>query len=400
MQNVSLDRIGVLCYYTFPEGMAATNRIIAYSKGLRENGVDVDIIIFRPKLKEACIPLSGTISGINFHYMYERDTKSSTLKKLFYHRPLSLFKTVKYIYKQNKERSFDYIFLSFDALHFMTFFVLSLRLFGIRLAFIGDEYPIPIREQLKDKLPRWKIYSYKIIFWGIKVRILMTKALKDYFNNVISLKPTHILPTITDIDRFKRIDIKRKDLKVPYLCYMGNMELAKDNVTNIIKAFKLVCDIYPSLELHLYGIPKKNDWKVLESLVEELKLTHKVFFKGRVDYNIVPVVLSQAKILVTSQPITRRAEGGFPTKLGEYLLSGVPTIATTVGEIAQFVSDKKHVYLVPPCEPQAYADKIVYIMEHYDEALSVACEGRKFILENFSSKKVAGDLKIFLENNL
>ena len=98
--------------------------------------------------------------------------------------------------------------------------------------------------------------------------------------------------------------------------------------------------------------------------------------------------------------MTRRAEGGFPTKLGEYLLSGVPTIATAVGEIAQFVSDGKHVYLVSPCDPRAYADKIIYIMEHYDDALSVACEGRTFVRENFSSKKIACNLKNFLVNNL
>ncbi|WP_308746218.1 glycosyltransferase family 4 protein [uncultured Bacteroides sp.] len=400
MQNVSLNRVGILCYYTFPEGMAPTNRIIAYGKGLRENGIDVDIIIFQPKLKEYNAPMSGTISNVNYHYMHERKAKSPTLKKVFYDRPLALFKTVRYIYKQNKERAFDFVFLSFDALHFMAFFVLSLRILGIRLAFIGDEYPIPIREQLKDKLPWWKICSYKILFWGVKVRILMTKALSDFFNNEISLKPTHILPTITDIDRFNCINLKQRDLEPPYLCYMGNMELAKDNVTNIINAFRLVCDIYPSLELHLYGIPKENDRIVLESLIKELELTHKVFFKGRVDYNVVPVILSQAKILVTSQPMTRRAEGGFPTKLGEYLLSGVPTIATAVGEIAQFVSDGKHVYLVSPCDPRAYADKIIYIMEHYDDALSVACEGRTFVRENFSSKKIACNLKNFLVNNL
>lgn len=400
MQNVSLTKIGVLCYYSFPEGMAPTNRIIAYGKGLYQNGVDVDVIIFQPKLKENSAPMSGSVSGIDFHYMHERKSETSTLKKILYDRPYSLYKTIKYIYRQNKRKSFDYILLSFDALHFMAFFVFFLRILGIRLAFIGDEYPIPIREQLKDKLPWWKIYCYKIIFSGIKVRILMTNALSDFFNGKISLKPTHILPTITDVDRFSNCVSDYAVSKAPYLCYMGNMELSKDNVTNIVYAFNLISDDYPSLELHLYGIPKEKDRQVVIRLIEELKLTHRVFLKGRVDYHTVPVILSQAKILVTSQPITRRAEGGFPTKLGEYLLSGVPTIATAVGEIAQFVSDKKHVYLVPPCEPQAYANQISYIMEHYEEALHVACKGQKFIRENFSSQKIAMNLKIFLENNL
>lgn len=38
MQNKEL-KIGVLCHYPFPKGMAATTRIIAYGKGLQEQGV-------------------------------------------------------------------------------------------------------------------------------------------------------------------------------------------------------------------------------------------------------------------------------------------------------------------------------------------------------------------------
>ena len=40
------NHIGILCGYPFPEGMAATNRILAYSKGLNESGIEIDIFIF------------------------------------------------------------------------------------------------------------------------------------------------------------------------------------------------------------------------------------------------------------------------------------------------------------------------------------------------------------------
>ena len=34
----TLNKVGILCTYSFPEGMAPTTRIRAYGKGLVDNG--------------------------------------------------------------------------------------------------------------------------------------------------------------------------------------------------------------------------------------------------------------------------------------------------------------------------------------------------------------------------
>lgn len=62
--------------------------------------------------------------------------------------------------------------------------------------------------------------------------------------------------------------------------------------------------------------------------------------------------------MLTSQPVTKRAAGGFPTKLAEYMLSHTPAIVTNVGEIHNYVKDGEHVYMVPPCNPIKYAEKL------------------------------------------
>src|SRR5690606_31361696 len=41
-------RVAVVSIYSIPNGGAATNRILAYSKGLVENGADVDVFAIFP----------------------------------------------------------------------------------------------------------------------------------------------------------------------------------------------------------------------------------------------------------------------------------------------------------------------------------------------------------------
>ena len=43
-----IKKILILCNYPFPEGMAATNRIFAYSKGLNQNGIKTEVLTISP----------------------------------------------------------------------------------------------------------------------------------------------------------------------------------------------------------------------------------------------------------------------------------------------------------------------------------------------------------------
>ena len=137
----------------------------------------------------------------------------------------------------------------------------------------------------------------------------MTEALQKFYDEIICKKPTHILCSILNINRFD--GIKKQKVTRKYMCYMGNMMLAKDNVDNIIRAFKRICDDFTNIDLYLYGTPSDRDKKVVEKVISELGLHKRVFIKGRIDYNLVPQTLVNAEVLVTSQPVTKRAAGGF-----------------------------------------------------------------------------------------
>ncbi len=386
-----IKKIGILCSYQFPEGMAPTIRILAYCKGLQQNGVRCEIFTFKETPSDTQEPLSGIVEGIPYQKSYIKHGNGA-LQKL--RDKFSMLKKLKeHIRKSNEYEPFDYLFLSFDSLDKFYTIVPIVRSLKIKMLFIGDEFPEPIR-RLHDDIPGWQKHAYRFIHRYLEGRILMTESLKRFYDEQVGEMPTYILNSIIDERRF--IGLKREPVTQKYLCYMGNMQLAKDNVDNIIKAFSMVSSEFPDYQLWLFGTPSNEDRKVVERTIQECYLKDRVFIKGRVDYNKVPQILANASLLVTSQPITKRAQGGFPTKMAEYMMSGTPMIVTNVGEIYKYVQDGNNTYMVEPSNPEAYGEKLRHILSNPEESASVAQRAYEYAKSNFCSQPVTKGLIDFL----
>ena len=394
-------KVGIINIYNFPFGMAATTRILSYSKGLLAQNVDIDIISIVPRKRSLDnYPLYGVCDGGRYYHFCRAPKCKIPIVRSFcwiYKNQLALHRALQFINKANRKVPYDAFILSFDDPFTLKQVVSFLRKkTSAKIVTIADEYPIPIRHYLKTSVPSFLLNQYKKVYRYIDARILMTNNLKEFYNSQILPKKTLILSTIVDCSRFNDLTILPQSRD--YLCYMGNMELSKDNVDNIIRAFSIIKDKYINLDLYLYGAPSATTNLYLLNLITNLNLHNRVFLKGKVNSSQVPNILANAKILVASQPNTKRAEGGFPTKLGEYFMTGVPTILTDVGEITEYVQDGLNGFIVPPSNPQEYAIKISYILDNYSEAVSVAQNARTFILNNYTSD-IAGKLIVsFIEN--
>ncbi|MGN6639089.1 MAG: glycosyltransferase, partial [Mucilaginibacter sp.] len=161
-----------------------------------------------------------------------------------------------------------------------------------------------------------------------------------------------------------------------------------------------VSNKHSDLELHLYGSPSAADFNTLESVISDLGLKDKVFIKGKISNDKVPAVLVNSYVLLSSQPATMRAQGGFPTKLGEYMAVGRPTLLTDVGEISKYITDGENAWLARPNDPDHFAEKLEYIINNYNEAMKVAENGKKYILQNFDYKIQVTRLVAFFTNLL
>ena len=397
-------RYCIISIYSFPNGLAATNRIIAYSKGLLSNGVSIDVLITHPtdqnnNNKELLLK-NGIYQGINFKYVTKRYKNKYKIIRAFLHLSrlrsfIGYLFTAREIIINNRKRPYDSILVSNDRIFFLFFYIIISKIIKTKLIFVFDEYPTPIRHKLKDNIPWIKKYSYTIILRWVDGYVSISNKLKCFYNNLYS-RPTLVLPMIIDTSRFKNITCKLNNPSNGYICYMGNMELSKDNVDIIIVAFSKISNFHPKINLQLYGQPTTQNLNYLTNLVKGLNLSHRIFFKGIVPNHEVPNILQQSLILVSSQPETLRASGGFPTKLGEYLASGTPTLITNVGENSKYVKENIHLYFSPPNDIEMYASKLNYILNNYGQAKLVANNGKIFIENNYSHKYVGKKMKDFI----
>lgn len=386
--------IGIICKYPIPYGMAATTRIFSYSKGLLECGDKVDVWSIAPNNFNANNNNEGVFNGISYFYSFRSKRFSN---KLFhaYEMIYSLFILGVKLHKRDKIRRYDVFIISSDSLICLLYMRVLNILFKRKLIFIFDEYPTPIRGKLKNKIPFWKEVIYRVILSKYSGYISMTENLLKYYKKITD-NPGIIISSITDVNRFHNI-IKKPINKTKKLIYMGNMELSKDNVDNILYALSILLRDNYDVHLYLFGKPNLKDKSILERIIEQEGLANNTSFRFA-QYNDVSKILSEADILVSSQPVTVRADGGFPTKLGEYLMSGTPVLSTNVGETSKYFKDGEHMYFAKPESPLDYANKLKYIIDNYEKALAVAKKGKMLIEQSYSHISAGEKMHKFLKS--
>ncbi len=393
-----MKNIGILCGYPFPKGLAATNRIITYSKGLVEIGCNVKVYIYRPtEKKEDLKNLSakGKFKGIEYEYSRNKHIRSLNKFLHGFEILIGVITTLYTIFRNHKHKKFDAILVSNDTPVILFLVNMLNKTLKIKTIFIFDEYPKPIRGKLKSKIPKLKQIAYRIALSSFDGFISISQNLIDFYLKIVRREIRSFkMASIVNTEPFVKAI---KDTSSPeYICYMGNLELSKDNIDNIIRAFSIIEEKWQGLDFYIFGKGSTSDMKFLQELIESLKLTHKVVLKGLVDFEKVPQIVKNAKILVSSQPDTLRAQGGFPTKLGEYLASGVPTLMTNVGEISIYIEDGVNAFIVEPNNPREYAKKLDFILSNYNQAEIVANEGQKLMIEKYDYIKQSKALLTFL----
>ena len=92
------------------------------------------------------------------------------------------------------------------------------------------------------------------------------------------------------------------------------------------------------------------------------------------------------------------ADAGFPSKLTEYLATGVPVVVTEVGDIPVYLNDNVNSFLSEPNNVEAFAAKLDFVLNNYEIAKEVALKGKELTNTifnyNFQAKRMIGFMKI------
>lgn len=228
---------------------------------------------------------------------------------------------------------------------------------------------------------------------------VMTKTLITYYKTMAKPEAKFMhLPMTVDLSRFADV-ATTNDYKKPYIAFTGTMTNQKDGVDVLIKAFAKIADKYPAYHLYMAGF-WHYDVPMQEQLIAELGLKERIHYIGTLSRDQIPSFVCNAAILALSRPDSHQAQGGFPTKLGEYLATGNPVCVTKVGEIPDYLKDNVSAFMAEPGNVDSFADAMDRALSDDEKAKRVGANGRKVAEEHFNAEVQAKRLVEFLESNM
>ena len=385
----------------YPDGGASSNRHMAYAKGLVELGNSVTFILLAPQTNA---DLSFVEDGINF-------VCTSSLKKKIKHGSIkwmfSIFHTIrkgeKLILNLHSKDEIDAVIL-LDILIFILYpFLRFCNKQKIPVFHERTEYPVIYdKHGVLDTLHK-RIYLSQILprFDGIFV---INHALKKYFEEVTDNSvPVSIVNMVVDPSRFTSINVQKAE-NSKYLAYCGSMDIEKDGVDLLIRSFsKAINEPGINEEIYLMLIGDNSDvsrQNKLNRIIKETNCVKNVIFTGSVKRQRIPELLTNADALALARPNSKQAEGGFPTKLGEYLSTGKPVIITDTGEIGLFLKDGQNAFIAEAGSVDSFSQKIRQVFENYTDAIQVGLNGRNLVFNEFNYLHQAKNLSDFIKSNI
>lgn len=344
---------------------APDNRLLSFVEGFSKMGIDVELVFVLSNNNGS--RLTKQWPHITITYLWNSlDIKNRYLRQLSY-----TFLSRRFVSKLNNG---DIVVL-FDAERMM-FPLIKKK--GIRVFAERTEHPFAyqVRTINMKKYVEWCKY--------LDGMFVISTALKDYFISCgVPSNKINIINMTVDPQRFQ--GLLKQHVDHPYIAYCGTASNNKDGVNDLIKAFAIVSKQYEEYQLYIIGkgLTKKDD-SGNRHLVEQLNLSKKVVFTGVVTAEEMPQLLKNATILALNRPDNLQARYGFPTKLGEYLLTENPVVITSVGDIPLFLKDGKSALICEPQNPKAFASKLIWAIEHPNEAAAIGKAGSEVAKQNFN----------------
>lgn len=372
---------------------ASMNRFLCIAKAT-SNQLPVRVVGIRPTQKVRELEQKVSEIDKNPFFLKQRKSKGNKTINKFISK-IRIYRVIYKFLKRTKDPEYDEVFYIRvrQTIDHLIFFFFKKR-FEAKLVIERNEYP---KNYFQNNHLKWFLERNLIMPWSHRLfdgMIVITQTLFNFYTPYLSKKSVcEIIPMTVDPERFKFSKKPDTLFKEDYLFYSGSLVEKKDGVETLVKSFQILQNAIPDINLIIAGGSQKE--------VTQLKRKYntddqKIMFLGTIPSNDIPGWIYNAKALLLPRPHSIQAEGGFPTKLGEYLISGNPVIATPVGEIPKYLSDKRDVYFVNELNPENLSNVIRNVLESEKGAKEIGEQGKETALKNFSYLAHQVKLKKFL----
>jgi glycosyltransferase involved in cell wall biosynthesis len=290
--------------------------------------------------------------------------------------------TRKIIRQENRENQVDFIFMGVSTNFITTLFYFTAR--KLKIKFLQERSEYPFLSYNKSLIGKLRLFIYlRIICKYFDGFLVISKALDKYFKPYLQTNTkVFLLPILVETERFD-ISVSKPENTISYC---GSMQGTKDGVPILIEAFSKIAHKFPEVNLQLIGSTSFPEFNIVKNQVQKYGLSNRIIFTGRIEREDLPEYLVKSKILALARPYTKQAEGGFPTKLGEYLAAGRLVVVTAVGEIPDYLTNKETALLAEPGDAENFAELIEFGLNNEELSEKIAENGKKLADSVFNYK--------------
>ena len=346
---------------------AATNRWLAYLRHLSERNVETHVVFFMPNKEFSKM---DDMPNIYAHYYWEHFyLKKGGLKYLS--------RILYYMHFWFRLKKGDVVYC-YEQVNVWKLFLKK----GVNVYSEYTEHPEVIG--LGGHFFHTSLKSFREKCRKLSGMFVISTALKRYFQE-LGMVPdkVHIINMIVDSNRF--CNLKKQPAARPYIAYCGTVSNNKDGVDELIKAFALFSPRHPEVDLYIIGeAPTEGEFSDNLRLMGELGIRDKVKLTGIVPASKMPQLLKNASILALDRPDNIQAQYGFPTKLGEYLLTENPVVVTKVGDMLLFLRDSYSAFIAESSNAELFASKLEEAYTNKELAAVVGKQGATVARRHFS----------------
>ena len=359
----------------FQEGNAANSRIRAFAHGLKKN--DHQVFLFL--LSSTHFNSGGTnkknkgfFNGIYFNYLSSSVLRpNSFIGRTFLYQK-ALFNACLLLFK--KRNYFDVVLLYNPRLVFFAPIYLFSKILRIPVVIEKTE----LEASFKSSNPLHKILQFtdkldaRFYKYFCKQLIVISDKLFDHYKVYLPQTIITKIPAVVDLQRFE--DSGKNKNKLFTVGYLGSFA-PKDNINGILKAFQKSLNNIPNLKLSLIGYDPNS--QITSKSINSLKLGPYVNQTGLIKYDEVANKLYECDLLLLNRSGDSYSHYGFPTKLTEYLATGIPVICSNVGNISTYLEHNISAYFVEPDNYEELGTAIIERYTRYEEFNNLGENGKK-----------------------
>lgn len=195
-----------------------------------------------------------------------------------------------------------------------------------------------------------------------------------------------VVPNGVNLSRFDSVVADRFRKSTPFTVgFIGTLK-PWHGLDNLLAAFMMFLPECPEARLLIVGDGPEAE--KLKFRVFNDGITDSVHFTGAVAPTNIPRYLAQMDVGVAPYPETDSFYFS-PMKIFEYMASGLPVVASRIGQIPEVVEHGKTGLLCEPGDVEALAEALKYVNRHVNESAGMGHLGQKKVAENHSWKSIA-----------